>query len=337
MASRFRLVIPVLLLLLAGCAMTPDRLVNDITVKTSRLKSYYAELDVIVFSLEGKQDYRVRQWLQLPGLWRIEVDFNGQQQVFLCDGEDITVYQPGIKEYFRCKADKPHEIHPPFMLFDYLKHIPEANSLQLLGSEKIDRHKYHIITSDGSLQGETVKMWLESKNLFPGFVEIYQDGILLNKITCTHLDLNPNIPSDLFTFSESEGNEVAHQCLIRPLSLSEAKREWMLPLYVPEYLPEGTKLFSITRTIEGEQEQLILVYDGRKSFTFVQREKSSNLVQLTPGLREVTIGNLEGYYQKNSLDDLNTLWWNNKTHDFILTGSISLEDMLLVADSLKVE
>ncbi len=338
MAQRMGSVLLALLLFLAGCSMTSERLVNEVEKKTARLKGYYAELNAEVFSMDGTQKYTVRQWVEQPSRWRIEVDFAGEQQVFICDGTQIWVYQPGVSEYYRFDAGRAGEVPPPFLLLGYLEEMTEARSLTLHGREKKDRHNYYIVSYEGPGSGETTSVHLQTKHLFPLFIETHQGKEVLNRLTCTHLVLNPIIEEEIFMFEAPADAEVSAHCLTRPLSLEEARLEWPLPLYVPRYLPDGARLFSITRNVQDDGgEQLILVYDGRNSFTLVQQEKKENPVHMTPGMVEVLIEGNTALYQKNRLGELNTLWWSNETNDFVLSGAIPLEEMVKIAESMEAE
>jgi len=337
LALRLRVFPLVLLLLLTGCSMTPERLAKTVEKKTAKLKGYYAELDAVVYSMDDEQRYTVRQWVQFPDRWRIEVDFAGEQQIFVCDGEQIWVHQVGIKEYYRFDAHRAGEIPSPFLLVGYLEEMIKAESFTLHGRQKKDHLNCYLISYSGPVSGESVTIYLEAKRLFPVSVETLQGKEVLNRLNCTHLVLNPTFEAELFNFEPEAGSEVSAHCLTRPLSLEEAKSEWPLPVYMPRYLPPGAKLFSITRSVEEGKEQLILIFDGISGFILVQKEKTNNPVHATPGLVEVNIGGYSGLYQKNRLEDLNTLWWSNETNDFILSGHIQLDEMLKIAESLEAE
>jgi outer membrane lipoprotein-sorting protein len=337
LALRLRTVLLVLLLVLTGCSMTPERLLKSVEKKSSRLKGYYAELDAVVYSTEGEQKYTVRQWVDLPSRWRIEVDFASEQQVFICDGEQVWVYQPGLKEYYRFAANRAGEVPPPFLLLSYLEEILKTQSLKLHGVEKKGRFNCYLVSHDGPGSGETTSIYLERKHLFPIFVETHYDKKLINRLSCTHLVLNPATEAELFKFEAPADAEVSAHCLTMPLSLEEARNEWPLPLFVPRYLPPGARLFSVTRSVDEEREQLILIYDGVKGFVLVQKETTNNPVHKAPGMQEVRIGGSTGLFQRNRLDDLNTLWWSNETNDFVLSGAIPIEEMVKIAESLEAE
>jgi outer membrane lipoprotein-sorting protein len=317
--------------------MNGERLVDRAAKKVERLQGFYAELDALVFSLEGEQRYRVKQWLQVPGRWRVEVETDTGQQIFLCDGEQVWIYQPGIQEFFRLDVDTAREIAPPFLLTGYLNELTGASSLLFEGQEKKENSDCYVISYETSPQSETVRLWLDKKSLFPIIVETYQDEELLNRLTCTSLTLNPEFSEDFFMYTGENEREVAVHCLVKPLSLADAKRDWPLPVYVPAYLPEDTWLFIVSHAEEDEREQLTLVYKGRYSFSLVQRAKSDKVVRVTEGMEEIVVGGSPGFYQKTRVNELNTLWWSNETSDFVLTGTVPITKLLQVAQSLQTD
>ncbi len=321
--------------LVAGCAMNGERLTNRVAKKVERLQGFYAEVDAVVFSLEGEQRYVVKQWLQAPGRWRVEVEMDTGRQIFLCDGEQAWIYQPGIKESFRLDINNVKDITPPFLLAGYLIELLEASSVSFEGQEEKGSKGCYVVSYEKPLRSETVRLWLDKKSLFPVVVETYEDGELLNRLICTDMNFNFRVAEDLFIYPQEIEREVAANCLVKPYSLDEAKQNWPLPIYLPTYLPEDTWLFVISRAEEDEGEQLILVYEGRYSLTFVQRAKSDKGVLVTEEMKEVVVGGSSGFYRKNSITEINTLWWSNDNCDFILTGVVPLSELLQVAQSVQ--
>jgi outer membrane lipoprotein-sorting protein len=331
--ARIRLLL-LILLLMSGCAMTPERLVKNAAGKNANLKSYYAEVEAVVFSPEGEQRYLVRQWVQAPVQWRVEVDSDCRQQVFLCDGSYIFVYQPGTAEYFRFGAVRAGEAPPPFLLLAYLEELLRARSISLEGRQKAAGTTAYAVSFGSDRPDEVIKVFLDTRRLFPVMVETYQNEEILNRITCRQLELNPTLDANLFIFTPPSEDEVAAHCLTVPITLEDAKNNWALPLYVPQYLPPGARLFSVTLTEEDGRQYLIQIYDGQNSFTLVQKEKGEGPA-LTPGLEEATVGEHRGLFRRNLSGGVNALYWSNETSEFVLTGTISLPEMLKVAESLR--
>jgi outer membrane lipoprotein-sorting protein len=324
-----------LLLLLSGCAMTGEGLEKNISRKLTKLDSYYAELEAEVFSTEGTQIYKIRQWMQKPGRWRVEVSSESVNQVFICDGEQIVVHQPGLEDYYRLDADDAKGISPPFFLFSYLEQLLEAEELHFAGKRNEDGQKYYLVSFDGPHPDEIVSMRLDTRTLFPMLIESSLNDELLNRISCTLLDLRPEIPDELFTFEGNGEREVASHCLIQPLTLQEAQEIWPQPVYIPTYLPGGSFLFVISRGEENGTEQLVFIYQGESHFTIVQRPRTEATVYKSETTQEIAIGQALGYYHQNKSGELATLWWSNETTHFILTGTLSMEQMMQVATSLQ--
>lgn len=331
-----KLALLILVMLVAGCKMSGERLTKNLSNRLDKIQGYYAELDAVVYSLEGEQAYQVRQWVHLPEKWRVEVSFDEQKQVFLCDGEQVWVYEEGFAEYFRFPAENAGEMPPPFLLWNMVEKLAASPGVEFHGEVKEERNRYYALSYRDEAYGETVRLLLDKKTLFPVKADTFlQDGTLLNSIRCTSLELDPLFEEGLFRYEPDAAGEVALKCMVLPMSLEEAKNTWPLPLYVPSYLPEGTRLFSITRSNESGSEQLTMVFAGSHPFTLVQKEYREAAVLKTAGMEEVKINDATGLYQKNVQDGLQALWWSNGTSAFILTGSLPKPELLNIACSLK--
>lgn len=326
------------LLLLSGCTVTGEKLTDRVEQRMLKLHGYYAELEAVVYSVEGERAYRVRQWLEMPDRWRVEVDSADGSQVFICDGAHIWVYQPGIEDYYRLDVSMGRqEVSPPFMLAGYLSKMGKAATVTFGGQQTVEGKKTYLVTLPGAYNDDLVRIWLDAKSLFPAVVETEVDGDLVSRVTTRALKLNPKFAEGLFTFEAQTEREAAYHCLIRPLSLEEAKKDWPLPVFTPSYLPQGSRLFVISRGTEDGRERLILIYEGDHPFTLVQKEKSGQPADRVQGTQEVRIGRYAGRYRKNSVNDLITVWWANDTCDFILTGAIPLGELVKIASSLTAE
>ena len=327
----------VMLLVLAGCAATPESLSARVSRRMATLQGYFAEVEALVSSPGGEQRYSVRQWFKAPAQWRSEVDFASEQQIFIFDGEQVWIYQPGLDDYFR--LDKPwvREVSPPFFLLSYLEEMVLAPSLRFEGQEEKDGRTLYVLYYSRPQIPETVRLWLDQKSLFPYVVETYRDGELLLRLTCSRLKLNPPFTGSLFTFKAPPASTAAAHYLIRPLTLDEARREWPLPVYTPAYLPPGTVLLAISRGEEEGRGRLLFTFSGQHPFTLIQWPAAGTLPQRTAGMQDLFVGETPAVALKNRLGDLYTLWWSNETSDFILSGSLPLAELLRVAASLTAD
>lgn len=335
MSVRALAIIVLLSLLFSGCGMDGDRLEQKATQKLEKLKGYYAEVDAVVFSLEGEQHYQVKQWFLAPSRWRVEVTTAAGEQVFICDGSQIYVYQPGFNDFYRVDVNTEKKLAAPFLLSGYLEQFIATKTLNFQGERNEDGQTYYLISYEHSASFvEKVQLWLDKKTFFPMKIETYIDDELISRIICSRLELTTKFDESLFKFESPGTGEVASYCLIRPLSLDEAGENWLHPVYVPEYVPSGCFLFVVSRGEENGKKQLILTYKGDHHFSLVQRSKGGPPYQ-AEATRKVLIGSTTAYYHKNQTDDLATLWWSQQETDFILTGTLPLEEMVRIAFSIK--
>ncbi|NLZ39106.1 MAG: DUF4367 domain-containing protein [Firmicutes bacterium] len=321
-----------------GCAVTAEKITAQLEKKLQKLESFYAQAVVKVYSPAGEQNYHVNQWYKAPDRWRVEVTAAEERQYFICNGEQIWIYQPDLNDYYRLDAERGEgEIAPPFMLTKYLQQLCQSSSQTFGGEEELNGRKTYCLTYAGRLPEESVKLYLDKKTLFPKLVEIYLNDKIINHITIHKLEINPELQDDLFEYTEAAGSEVSAQCIREPLTLAEVKADWTLPLFVPTYLPPQSSLYTISHTSEYGSERLIFVYQGLKKFTLIQQAKKNDSVYRSRTAREVPIGSGSGLFQENSDGSLNTLWWSKEECSFILTGELPLTEMVKIATSLEPE
>lgn len=190
--------------------MTGDRLRNDLTRKLEKVNCYYAEVKAEVFSTEGTQSYLVKQWWQETGRWRVEVDSARSSQIFICDGEQIFVYQRGGEEYDRLLA-KPSTLGaPPFSLISQLELFLKTKEYSFEGRQELAGKKYYVVSFIGMHRDESISLWLDVRTLFPAMVETRLENELLSRITLTNLELDPSLSEELFSLGRLKERNVTN-------------------------------------------------------------------------------------------------------------------------------
>jgi len=190
--------------------MTGDRLRNDLTRKLEKVNCYYAEVKAEVFSTEGTQSYLVKQWWQETGRWRVEVDSARSSQIFICDGEQIFVYQRGGEEYDRLLA-KPSTLGaPPFSLISQSELFLKTKEYSFEGRQELAGKKYYVVSFIGMHRDESICLWLDVRTLFPAMVETRLENELLSRITLTNLELDPSLSEELFSLGRLKERNVTN-------------------------------------------------------------------------------------------------------------------------------
>lgn len=190
--------------------MTGDRLRNDLTRKLEKVNCYYAEVKAEVFSTEGTQSYLVKQWWQETGRWRVEVDSARSSQSFICDGEQIFVYQRGGEEYDRLLA-KPSTLGAPlFSLISQLELFLKTKEYSFEGRQELAGKKYYVVSFIGMHRDESISLWLDVRTLFPTMVETRLENELLSRSTLTNLELDPSLSEELFSLGRLKERNVTN-------------------------------------------------------------------------------------------------------------------------------
>lgn len=334
MFRRVLAVIFILSLILTGCVVTGENVARNVARRAEKLPGYYAELDATVFSLEGEQRYRIRQWEKDHTRWRVEVTSETGTQVFLSDGEQVWIFQPGLDDHYRLDAEAAKTFSPPFLLSGFMERVAKSQ-IRYEGRQEKEKKQYHTVSLNGRHPDEMWRLWLDPKTWFPYMVETYRDDELLNRLVCTRLDTGPKFEDELFQYAAAGERELALECLVQPLSLEEARETWPAPVRLPSYVPEGTWLFVISLSEEDGRDQLNMIYKGEQHFTIMQRIRAQETVSRSAGTGTVKINGITGGYQKNRGGDLVTLWWSDGQQDFVLSGSVSLNEMVKIASSFK--
>ncbi|HHX73733.1 MAG TPA: hypothetical protein GX699_02365 [Firmicutes bacterium] len=335
MSRKMLAVLLVMLLLPVGCAVTGEKLLPQIERRLAKLDGYTAECNVEIFTDESVQVYSVKQWHAFPSRWRVEVEAGEESQIFICDGRQIWVYQPSLGDYYRLEiTETTRENAAPFLLYGYLQQLLEAESFTFRGEAELNGGAVYRVDYPGPLAGETVSLWLNRKSYLPEQMELSLEEKLLCRVKVKKSELNPDFSPDLFTFTPDGAGKVGAYCEIAPLTLEEAKKGWPGPVYLPAYLPGGTKLHAISRVLEAGREQLICVFRGDVPFTFIQAPANETGLFAGSRSREVVIGRNTGIYQQNAQDNLASLFWSADGRDFVLSGVLSLQELVKIAVSL---
>ena len=105
--------------------------------------------------------------------------------------------------------------------------------------------------------------------------------------------------------------------------------------WVPEYLPKGYEFL----VADGYSSTKILQYQNSSSelVEIYQHDGPSDFQQDTEGdAKNVQIGHSTGYYLEKQVGDtiIGTLLWNTEDISFIISGVISLDEMVMIAESM---
>ncbi len=331
--------------LISGCTanMSAEQIAEQMKTKQDSIKDYSATM-VIASEFGGKSEMaKAKMMNKMPDKSRIEYLEPAEMagQVMVNDGKTIWSYDPKKNEVTR--MDMP-EISKPSEQ-DYTQSIKELlnqTDISYQGTEKFEGRSVYIIKAspkNGSmLMGIRYSMLVDSENWMPLKIEMFdKNDKLMTSIEYRDIKFNTGIPDSEFEFKVPEGAKVITRELPAPpkkMTLEEARKEVNFTVLSPSYVPSGYTFDSATVFKYDGKESVSLLYRNSSS-TFVLTEKLFDDIQ-RPDFGEVEKVSINGAEGKLiSLPGSNMLVWNNGKLELILSVTLSKEEMIKVAGSVK--
>ncbi|UNC91430.1 LolA family protein [Candidatus Contubernalis alkaliaceticus] len=323
--------------------MSPEKLKGNIEKRMERVKTYHLKMEMEIFSPEALQVYSIEQWFQSPGKYRLEMSGGEARQVIISSGEDIWIYHPELKDYYRISEPLKEESHTPFLLSGFWNNLLNARELTIIGEERHDNSNFYIlevIPQEQTSHWFKEIIWLEKKKLVPFLIEVYDDqGSQVSEFRYQEIVINNDISPELFE-SDFSWEEAQAQCQALSLTMEEVREAVDFPLKLPSYLPSGVQLDLITMSEEPGCRSVIFHYRGLSQFSLIQNgpvNREGELVETAAGVNavgaeRVSVGDDYGFIREDQ--GINTLFWQFQEQIYIITGELEPVQMVKVASSL---
>lgn len=115
--------------------------------------------------------------------------------------------------------------------------------------------------------------------------------------------------------------------------LSEVPDNWEY-IYLPQYIPNGYKVISIEPDYFG----ILIEYSNDKDYIYFYQENNLNASMSIDtdhtDISDIKVGNYDGIYLLS--DNRGQIMWDNREYYFSISGEISKEELLKIAESLKI-
>ncbi len=180
------------------------------------------------------------------------------------------------------------------------------------------------------------RIWVDTTIWFPLKVESYdQDGKLVASILYREVRLNTGVSEDTFHFVPAAGVKVVQaDWSIAETTLADAQQMVAFSLLQPSYLPSGLSLHRVNRSGSADAVSIIFEYTNGKGVSVTLTE--SALQPDAPSLAGTRRTDYNGRtYEIIQSEDYSILNWSATGVAFDLTGNLSRDEMLKVADSVR--
>ena len=273
-----------------------------------------------------------------------------QGAVAVSDGAQFWLYVPARNTVWTGVVEEMHNVEEmpayegklpfdtPQTFVDWLLQVSEVT---LLGTEEIGGREAYTLQfvprpeelPEVAATGGTGTAWVDQARWVPLQAAFDGGSIGQGQVTAELVELDVGLPDDLFTFQIPDGAEVVpvEDRMPQHLSLDEAETlaDFLL---TPSHLPEGAALVDVVKMGDA----IVLHYESAQGSFAVGQGTDGRAVEPPPASGEPV--SLRGTTGTLFADEEGTkifLAWTEDGRTFTVSGAISGEEALLVAESLQ--
>jgi len=338
------------------------------TIEISKtIDNGHAVVNINVDSPEEKFSAKVEVWGRHdddgPGAFRLEVLETDKEDavgaVIVSDGETVWAYSPSKNKVFTGSAQEAkaamEEKEPMHDKFDREEYEHPENAEEAVdklleyfdakktGTEIIsDANAYQIelkpipeqMPAEYTAAGGLLNLWVDQSRSVP--LALSYTGGRMGEVSITALELEINQAMDeaLFSFKIPAGAEVVGFADMKPesISLDEAVASADFEVLTPDITPEGATLVDVLNVKGMIVQQYTLPEVG--SFTIAQGQMD-DVKKPSTEEQAVDVRGVEGSLFSSEDGSKVALSWAEGEISFYIAGSITAEQALEIAESLK--
>ncbi|MDD6302059.1 MAG: hypothetical protein PUA56_01935 [Bacillales bacterium] len=284
----------------------------DICLKKDDTRNFYVSVDYL------KSD---------TDLFRISLlDKNiNQEQIMLRNKEGVYVLTPRLNQVYEFKGEYPLNNQKPYLYHSIIEQVNSKDkNVEKLQDGYLVTVKPNYVNSPNWMK-QDIKL---SNDLKPVWINIYDnDNSLVVSVNFTKVEFDVQFSDTHF---DVESNMNTSRTNVVSTTASASMED--LPLLVENASVSSTVKEQIVASV-GDEQLYIIVYEGNKEFTIVQRilkdnetinvkEVSGELVELNSGL---------GYLQDNNL-----IFIYNGVEYRIYSKTLTVAELIEIANSMDI-
>ncbi len=274
-----------------------------------------------------------------------------QGAVAVSDGAQFWLYVPARNTVWTGVVEEMHNVEEmpayegelpfdsPQTFVDWLLQVSEVT---LLGTEEIGGREAYTLQfvprpeelPEVAATGGTGTAWVDQARWVPLQAAFDGGSIGQGQVTAELVELDMGLSDDLFTFQIPDGVEVLliEDRLPQHLSLDEAEADF--DLLTPSHLPEGATLVDVMKMGDA----IVLRYESAQGPFAVGQGTDGRAVEPPPASGEpVSLRGTTGTLFTNENEEGTKVFlaWTEDGRTFTVSGAISGEEALRVAESLQ--
>jgi outer membrane lipoprotein-sorting protein len=337
-------------LALAGCGqkITAEEIVTKMQETVESTEDAHAVVTVEVNAQGLEVTAKAEVWEKSPNQVRAVVLEASEPRLvgatIVSDGQQGWYYEPSSN---RVLVGAPDEMEMPLPqeilvgLQDVIQKVLDATNVELVGEEAVASRQAYKLTASPKDEGQqifpgngTATLWVDKEQWIVLKATYEASGFGQGGMEIQSFELNPGLAEDIFAFEVPEGATVvdveAQQPV--PLTLDEARAQAGFPLLVPQYVPEGATLVEVFKVSDS----VLLRYDHstQVSFTVVQGPELSGPPPMGSS-QDLTVRGQGATAITDEAGGNTFLYWTENGVTVTVAGHISLDEALMVAESLN--
>ncbi|RAL22047.1 outer membrane lipoprotein-sorting protein [Thermoflavimicrobium daqui] len=321
-----------ILLFLAGCGEKDAKtLVNDLSKRSEKMESYISHGKLTIQTGQEPQIVDVEVWYKKPHYYRVALKNPKKDitQILLRNDEGVYVLTPSLKKSYRFQSDWPESSGQIYLYQSILGSIIDDQKRQF--QREKGTYLFEVAAKFTLNQNwKKQKVWLDQK-LNPKKVSVFNDkDEVMVEMVFDRFQLDPSFDKDAFDMKRnlSQMTEESKQTLA---GLKQKMDKRGMASLAPMYIPMGSQLDGekTVQTIAGPA--VIMRYTGSKPFTITQKKPQEIETFLSEQAKPVML--YQGFGVLLNQDKQKQLKWLDGQREFELTGALSEEEMIKIANS----
>ena len=226
---------------------------------------------------------------------------------------------------------------------EIIRSLLNETDLSYEGTESVNGRSAYVLNITPRDETELVqditntRVWVDCENWMLLGMEMYdQDGNLAVKSEYRDITFNTGIPDREFIFEVSEAAVVVEESfedrIPQEITLEETRNHLSFDLKTPLYLPDGCEF---DHAMVFGKNRVSLMYTNGLELLHISEWVSDAVDHIEPEISDsevVRINGTDGEF--GSVFGSNTLRWGADGIDYSLSGTLSKEDMVGVAESV---
>jgi len=323
--------IAIIALLATGCGPKGvNDVVGDLNKQVETMTGYKMNAKLTLQTGKEPQTYDVEVWHNKPDFYRVALTSKEKDitQIILRNEEGVFVLTPHINKSFRFQSGWP-ENHAQVYLYESLvKSIIDDE--QRAFAEEEGKYVFDVKADYQNRSLTTQKIVLQ-QDFTPIKVEVMDTNKnVLVTVDFSNFEKDAKFDNDSFNKDRNMETSNLNSSIPTMAAPNEGSKN-SFGVIQPSYMPEGVDFIGVEKVEGQDGPQIVLRYKGEYNYTLIEERPKAATVSYPSG-DIVDLGETMAVMVEVG-DQKKTMTWTHDGVEYLLTGDLTKEEMIAVAQS----